>query len=315
MNCKVNETAWKLFQNVLFACPDLGCSAERMDCGAWLIDAGVDAPGGFDAGLRMAELSTAGMAHPAIIQGSLNDIPWPVVKIYSDHPNLACFQSQAANWPLQLADGFGMGSGPACLKGAADKVPGLDFIDDSDCAVLILEGSVLPNNEDCKSIAAACEIPPGRLGIMAAPTSSIAGVVQIAARSVEIAMHKLHHLGVNLDYIVCGTGACPIAPPGGSDMEALGRTNDAMMFSAQVWLCADSDDSMFENLIDRIPASASPAYGKPFLETLEAAGGFYGVDPNIFAPAEITLFNMKSGRVFHAGQRDETRLSAALWKK
>jgi len=315
MNYKVNEIAWKLFRDIFPVCADMGCTAQKMDCGAWLIDAGVNVLGGFTAGLRMAELSTAGMAQPAVIQGSLSGIPWPVVLIHSDHPNLGCFQSQAANWQVQLAGGFGMGSGPACLKGAVDKVPGWDFIDDSDSAVLILEGSVLTTDEDCKTIADACAVAPGKLGIMAASTSSLAGVVQIAARSIELAMHKLHRLGFNLDYVTGGLGCCPIAPPGGSDMEALGRTNDVMMFTAQVWLSIDIDDSVLQNLIKNIPASASPAYGKPFLETLETAGGFYGVDPDIFAPAEITLVNIKSGRIFHAGQRDDTRLSAALWKK
>ncbi len=311
----VNKETWKVFQEIWPDCPGLGCSARKMDCGAWVIDAGVNAPGGFSAGLRMAELSTAGRAQAKIIQGSVNGIPWPTVHCHSEEPRLACFLSQAANWPIQLTGGFSMGSGPACLLGAADKVPGLDFEDDSDCAVLILEGSFLPGEEDCRSIAAACKINPGKLGIMIAPTASMACVVQIAARSIEIAMHKLHRLEFDLGNVVSGLGCCPVATPGGTDCEALGKTNDAMMFAAQVWLSVNADDSVLESLVNTIPASTSQGYGKPFLETLAAAGGFYGVDPDIFAPAEITLVNLKSGRVFHAGQRDEARLAAALLSK
>ncbi|MBN1538325.1 MAG: methenyltetrahydromethanopterin cyclohydrolase [Anaerolineales bacterium] len=312
MRQSVNQSAWIVFEEIWEESTRLGCLPLQMGCGTRVIDAGIDATSGFAAGLKMAELSMAGLAQVAVIQGAINGIPWPNVQVHSEFPHLACFLCQSASWPIETSRGQIMGSGPACLLGASANLPDFGYKETSNCAVFVLEGSFLPDDEACQAIAAACHVTPERLGIMAAPTGSMTGVVQIAARSVEIAMHKLHRLGFDLTHVSSGLGCCPIAPPGGTDFEALGKTNDAMMFASQIWLSVLVEDQALESLVEKIPASSSKDYGKPFLKVLEAAGGFYGVDPDIFAPAEITIVNQKSGRVYHAGQRDETRLVAAL---
>jgi methenyltetrahydromethanopterin cyclohydrolase len=81
-----------------------------------------------------------------------------------------------------------------------------------------------------------------------------------------------------------------------------------------VWLSVQGvRDKELESLVQKIPSSTSPSYGEPFLEILTKAGGFYGIDPGLFAPAEITITNLDSGTIFHAGKMDEPRLSNALF--
>ena len=96
--------------------------------------------------------------------------------------------------------------------------------------------------------------------------------MQIAARVVETALHKLHELDFDVRRVVAGFGTCPLPPVAGDDMEALGRTNDAVLYGGQVHLTveADDDDALRE-LVERLPASASSDYGEPFGKVLKAA--------------------------------------------
>ena len=58
-------------------------------------------------------------------------------------------------------------------------------------------------------------------------------------------------------------------------------------------------------LARRLPSSTSADYGRPFAEIFQAAGyDFYQIDPMLFAPAEVWVSHLDSGRTFHAGATD-----------
>ena len=84
-----------------------------------------------------------------------------------------------------------------------------------------------------------CGLKPPDLTILYAPTGSLAGTVQIAARVLEVALHKAHVLGFPLAHIVDGAAVAPLAPPSPDFVEAMGRTNDAIIYGGRVQLtCA-----------------------------------------------------------------------------
>ena len=118
-------------------------------------------------------------------------------------------------------------------------------------------------------VAERAGVPPSALTLLMAPTASVAGGVQIAARVVETALHKLHELDFEVRRAVAGIGSCPLPPVAGDDMAAIGRTNDAVLYGGQVHLTveADDDDALRE-LVERHPASASSDYGEPFGKVL-----------------------------------------------
>lgn len=307
----LNEPAWRIVEDVLEQAGTLGVDPLRRDCGALVLDAGVHAQGGYQAGLRLALAGTSGLAPARLVLRELAELPWPHVELSSDQPFLACFACQSAHWPVDLHGARGMGSGPACLLTLPRRFPALEV--DGQHAVLVLEARELPDDPVCRELAEACGVAAENLAVLVAPTSSLAGATQIAARSIETALHKLHHLGFDLGAVKSGLGVCPIAQPCGDDYRSLGATNDAMAFGAQVWLSvAGVSDPELAVLAPSIPARASPAYGRPFLETLAVGGGFYAVDPGLFAPAEIVLANLDTGCIHAAGRRDEPRLAAAL---
>jgi methenyltetrahydromethanopterin cyclohydrolase len=151
-------------------------------------------------------------------------------------------------------------------------------------------------------VAERSGVQPGDVTLLFAPTASLAGGVQIAARVVETALHKLHELDFDVRRVVSAIGSCPLPPVAKKDPDAIGRTNDAVLYGGQVELTVDAPDEELEPLVARLPASASDDYGEPFGKVLQAAEwDFYKIDPLLFSPAEVRLVSTRSGRGFHAG--------------
>ena len=84
----------------------------------------------------------------------------------------------------------------------------------------------------------------------------------------------------------------------------MGRTNDAILYAGVTGFIVDyDDDERLRDFVDKTPSSASQSYGKPFLEIFrEANYDFYKIDPNLFAPAVLTVTNAKTGSTFRAGK-------------
>jgi len=310
----LNERAWFTLVDNDDLLEEVGITLTHSFCGARIYDAGIQARGSLEAGLLMAAAGTADLAVIDIQMDGSFGLPWPSVQVSSTYPFEACYLSQAAHWPVRIGKYAAMGSGPACLLNPdLGLQQTYNFMETSDYAILVLETRTLPDDEVCKQLASICRVPNDHLALVVAPTASLAGTVQIAARSVETGLHKLHQLGVDLHAICQGMGRCPVAPAGANDLVSLGKTNDMMMLASQVWLQVEGiPDNNLHNLARQIPSSTSPSYGKPFLEVLKQAGDFYQIDPGLFAPAEVTLVNAQSARVFHAGRVDFARLDQVL---
>ncbi len=89
---------------------------------------------------------------------------------------------------------------------------------------------------------------PADLTILYAPTGSLAGTVQIAARVLEVALHKAHELHFPLEHIEDGIGTAPIAPPIPDFIKAMGRTNDAIIYGGRVQLFVRGADEPAQKL-------------------------------------------------------------------
>jgi methenyltetrahydromethanopterin cyclohydrolase len=282
--------------------------------GARVLDCGVNTEGSLEAGRCLAEVCLAGLATVSITSCELDGLWLPAVEITTDHPVAACLASQYAGWSIE-ADGYrAMGSGPARALARAErelfaKIEG----DTSDRAVLVLEARALPTDRVVAVVAERCGVRPANLAILVAPTASVAGCVQIAARSVETGLHKMLALSFDPRQVRSGIGLAPIAPVAGNDLQAIGWTNDCILYGARAWLAVNAADDVLAALIGRLPASASSDYGVPFAELFERYGrDFYKIDPLLFSPAQVTLNNLASGRVYSAGRVDAGILRRSL---
>jgi len=311
---QLNELAWEVLEIALKEDVRLGWEVSHATKGTLVIDAGCHHEGCLAGGLAMAEIGMAGFAKACASMKDLGGFSWPTVEVTSNHPLEACFLSQSAHWSISTQSYQAMGSGPACLL-RKDSVIAQEFgwNETGEHAVLILEAKEPPDETVCGLLAQDCGVSERNLAIIVAPTSSLAGVAQIAARSVETALHKMHELGFDLREVVDSMGSCPVAAPTGDNLTSLGKTNDVMMFGSQVWLAVRiKGDIKIAELVETIPASSNSNYGEPFLNLLKIAGGFYNLDPGLFAPAEITITNLNNGQIYHAGKIDNIRLEKSL---
>ena len=127
-------------------------------------------------------------------------------------------------------------------------------------------------------------------------------MVQIVGRALEVALHKAHTLHFPLQHIVSGSGLAVLPPVAKDFMTAMGRTNDAILFGGHVNLQVRGDDAAAENLAADLPSSASKDYGKTFAEVFKFYEmDFYRIDPLLFSPAQVTVTNVDTGKVFKGG--------------
>ncbi len=302
----VNERAGRLADAIVADADALRCTVSTGTHGERLIDLGASVPGGLEAGRRLGEICMGGLGTVSIT-GKTGIDAWPLgVVVHSTNPVLACLASQYAGWTIQdeATSFFALGSGPArALSRVEDLFKELNYADNHHRGFLVIEGDKAPPAPVAKSVAEACGIVPSDLTILYAPTSSLAGSVQIAARVLEVSLHKAHELHFPLENIIDGYGIAPIAPPVPDFVKSMGRTNDAIIYGGRIALYVRGNDEDAKKLADALPSSSSDAYGQPFANIFAAVNGdFYKIDPMLFSPAVVTISNLDTGSSFHAGK-------------
>jgi methenyltetrahydromethanopterin cyclohydrolase len=299
------ESAAGLNRQALHACERaatqaraLGIDMQRLPCGAQILDFGVRTRGGLAAGLELARIAMADSADVAIVPGDRQIWRGAWVQVSTERPLAACMLSQYAGWPVQHEKFFAMGSGPMRVRrGREELLTDLAASDLEALAVGTLECDTLPDCRIAELIADACDVLPSEVWLAVAPTRSLAGGVQVVARSVETCLHKLHSLGCDLHQVRNAYGHAPLPPPTPDFAQGIGRTNDAILYGGHVTLWLDTTDETIESLGPNVPSCASADYGAPFIDIFQRAGfDFYKVDAGLFSPAEVTLVNLNSGR-------------------
>ncbi len=312
----VNQMAWKIAQNLIDNPEFYGVNVSKSTAGATVIDAGVNAPGGFQAGKKLTELCMGGAGKAQLGFKTYGSITFLSITVSTDHPAIAALGSQFAGWRIKDGDQIAIGSGPvrALALKPKDVYEEIGYKDQSDKAVLTLESNSLPSDALIEKVTTASNVAAANLIVVVAPTASIAGLTQVAGRIVEVGIHKLRTLGLSPKVIRYALGYAPI-PPLGKDFEiAMARTNDAILYGGNVYLTVDSDDeAALQKIVEQAPSMASKDYGKPFLQIFREAGrDFYKIDHGLFAPAVLTINNAKTGNTFKAGQINPKVLAESL---
>src|SRR6476620_5692226 len=101
------------------------------------------------------------------------------------------------------------------------------------CAVGVLETRKHPTEEVVAYIVSHLPSSAEKLTLAVAPASSMAGTIQVVARSLETALHKLHELKFDLHQIVSGYGVAPLPPVAADEGTAIGWTNDAILYGGR----------------------------------------------------------------------------------
>jgi methenyltetrahydromethanopterin cyclohydrolase len=277
--------------------------------GSRIVDAGIASPGSIAAGLLVGEICLGGFGEVRLRSGAADG--WPTwLEVRSSQPVLACLASQYAGWSLAASKEetggkrfFSLGSGPArALAGKEKLYAELGYQDRATRGVLVLEVDRAPPEVVVRKILRDCRLEPDALTIVLTPTTSAAGTTQVVARVLEVALHKAHELGFRLDHVVDGTATAPLPAPSPDGVEAMGRTNDAILYGGRVHLSVRGSDDAARELAQKLPSRSSRDHGRSFAEIFkEVAYDFYKIDPALFAPAEVWVSNLDSGSTFHGG--------------
>ena len=313
----VNHLAWKLAEKLLNNQAFYGVHASKTTAGATVIDAGVNVPGGFQAGKILTELCMGGAGKAQLGFKAYGDLTLPSITVSSDHPAVAALGSQFAGWRIKEPDGsIAIGSGPARALALKPKnvYEEIDYKDASEKAVLTLESNSLPSDALIEKVTNSCNIKPENLIAAVAPTASLAGLTQVTGRVVEVGIHKLRTLGLSPKIIRYAMGYAPIPPKCKEFEEAMARTNDAILYGGTVYLVVEHDDEVaLKKIVEQAPSNTSKDYGKPFLQIFrEADRDFYKIDHALFAPALLMINNVKTGKTFTAGKVNAGILKESL---
>ncbi|HVG47661.1 MAG TPA: methenyltetrahydromethanopterin cyclohydrolase [Rubellimicrobium sp.] len=281
--------------------------------GETLIDMGHEALGSLDAGLRLARISMAALAEVSLTSTGTSPLPWSVL-VRTSQPWLACLGSQYAGWHLPGRDKTRlMVSGPA--RALVRQEPLFDDLPHREAApraVLVLEGDSPPDDATIVAAAEACRLPREVLTLLHAPTGSLAGMVQIAARVIECAVQKARLLDFPLGHLADAIGTAPVCPPHPDTRTAMGRANDAIIYGGRVQLFVTGPSREARDLAHRLPSQTCPDWGRGFSEVWDAADGdFARIDSHFFSPAEVLVTALETGETFRAGGPDPTKLLGA----
>jgi methenyltetrahydromethanopterin cyclohydrolase len=300
----LNDRAWRYCDRLLETADELRLQVGVSPHGVRIVDCGVKASGGLRAGLALAEVCLADLAEVRLVPGRADVWPGPAVQVSTDQPIAACMASQYAGWQIASDGYFAMGSGPMrAARGREELYASIGCRESATHAVGVLEAGKLPPPEVAERIAADCGVTPDRLTLLVARTASLAGTLQVVARTVETCLHKLHELGFDLPCIHSGYGIAPLPPVAADDLVGIGRTNDAVLYGGEVTLWVRALDDQLQEIGPRIPSDSSADHGQPFGKIFERYDrDFYRIDPLLFSPAVVTLVNVASGRTHRFGQ-------------
>lgn len=299
----LNRMATELVDEALEFTDELAIDVYELESGATVLDFGVDAIGGIEAGLLLAEIQTAGLATVSSSIGEIGGTPRPVVDLSTDHSALSLLCSQKAGWELSVggepesddassedrdAVYEGLGSGPArALVATEEEFQQLGYVDAFDFAVLAIESDALPTEALVAHVATMCDTEAGQIFLPTVSTASIAGSVTMAARAGELATFRAFELGYDPLDILSVSARAPVAPVAESEERAIARTNDALAYGGQVHLTVESDAAdLFANLV----SSAPEEYGRPFGAVFDSVDWDLAELPTeVFAPAQVTV--------------------------
>jgi len=312
----VNKLAWKLLEKLVENSELYNVKVEKTDSGTTIIDAGINAKGGFQAGKLITEICMGGCAKAEITYRQYGELALPSIFIYTDHPVIATLGSQYAGWQIKEGDYFAIGSGPAralALK-PKDIYEEIGYKDDSEKAIIVLETDKHPPPKLLERFAKDCKIQLENLAVILTPTASLAGATQVSGRIVETGIHKLRKLGFNPNVISYAWGIAPIPPSHPKFAKAMARTNDAILYGGIAYYAVKCDnEEELKSILEKAPSKASKDYGKPFIEIFKAVNyDFYKIDPNLFAPAVLIVNNLKTGKTLKAGEINPEILAKSL---
>jgi len=297
IDLKVNEKAYELLDTIETERKIINVENKENSIASGeviVLDIGVtnktsDAGSNVKFGITTSEAAMGGLG-----KISINDD-----KIYvsiPEYPSIATLSCQMAGWRFKINNEIAIGSGPAKIAARVPKetIERIGYFENPEKAALLLETNIMPDEEFARKILEKTKAK--KVIVAAFRGDSMVGLINVLARVVEMGFYRMDYLKFDTNKAISGYGFAPI-PKLNTDI--MYTSNDALIYGADVTINVSGWD---ENLTHNLSSSSSPAYGKPFKDIFtEARGDFYKIDLGIFAPAKITINDIKNNKQYKSG--------------
>ena len=304
MKYSINKNANRLVDSLIKNYEKLNLLIKRGPLGCKIVDAGVKTVGSIEAGLQISEICLGGLGKVNLIPSEKYKNSSYFLSVFASKPVLACLGSQYAGWSLSSQNFFSLGSGPVRSIAQKEEIfKELNYTDKGNKTSIILEVDQYPPTEIVKKISEDTKIKSNEITFILTPTTSIAGNIQVVARVLEVAIHKIHELKFPLEKIVHGIGHAPLPPLARNFVSGMGRTNDSIIYGGIVQLFMKGSDVELKKLAKDLPSQNSKDYGKPFEAIFEKyKRDFYKIDGLLFSPAQVIINSLESGKTYSYGK-------------
>jgi methenyltetrahydromethanopterin cyclohydrolase len=288
-----------------------------------LIDAGCIAKGGFLAGEVVMEICLGGHAVARILPKQYENLFLPSVFVYTDNPALSTLASQLAGWQISVDDYSAVGCGPARILAGEprDLFKKLDYNEDSQIAVLVLETDSKPSKPAIEKIASQCHVAPADLYIVYSSPMSLTTSILSAGRSIEAGMWKLMIQGLDPWAVSHAWGYAPIIPLYPNRKQIYEKNNAISCGGTANYMLTCDDDEKLRKMTTASTASASrvlqeairlAANNPSYMEVIREGELDIDNSDSRTAPAVIVVNNQKTGKTFQTGNIDIDGLKMLL---
>jgi len=329
----LNHSALPIVNRLIENASKYAVIVEKSQSRATIIDAGINTAGGFLTGGLVTEICLAGCGAEKILPMKYGNVVLPSIFVQTTQPTLAILASQFAGWHIRT-DGFSaLASGPAraLARKPKDLFEKINYKEESEIAILVLETESKPPESVIEQIAAKCKVEPRNLFLIVFSTTSQTGATQVSGRVLETGLCRLMALGLNPWIIDYAWGSAPIALTHPLLEVAMERVNSAILLGGNANYNVNfEDDQKLEQVVMMASSSkcktvqfsntnSIQAMERPseepsrFLEDFKNSGfDFLKIDPNSFAPSMVSVTNVKTGKIFRSGYIDADCLERAL---
>ncbi len=311
----VNRLAMRLVGELIDHQEEYKVKVEKLSCGATVIDTGLEAVGGYLAGLKLTEICLGGLASCWLIYQAYGGLELPAIVVATDHPALSLLGCQLAGWMIKVGDFFAPSSGPARALALKPKkvFERIGYRDEHNEAVIVMETTKKPTDEVAQKVAADCKVDPKNLYMVLTTTASMAGSVQVSGRVVETGLYRLEFLGLDPNKVVFASGSAPIMPPHPDVGISTAKEEDALLYGGVGSYIIDEEDVKLQEYSAKAPATAWPDYGKTSYEALKAVNFDWSkLDPSFFTIGKLILTSKKTGKTYVGGKINPEMLKKSI---
>jgi methenyltetrahydromethanopterin cyclohydrolase len=301
----VNRLTYEIIKEIQGKPNYYGIKVSNLPSGSKVIDTGIEAHGGYDAGLLTTEIAMGGAGKAKLGFANYDGLHLPTVMVSTNHPGISLFGAQLAGWRVKAGDYQADGSGPARALALRPKnvFEKINYKDEADVAVILLETEEKPPDDAALYIADRCKVKPEDVYIVLTSTTSMSGMIQISGRVVEVGFFRLDILGFDLTKVKYASGYAPIMPLHPDMGRSMGRAEDAITYGGVVNYIVDEEEDVIKEIINEASSLAAPDYGRPSYDIYKSVDfDFTKIDPAIFAPAMVTITCSKTGGSFTSGE-------------